>query len=144
MGFGGTGGWEQAAGAGASVLAWAPQQAGTETKLSVQVLCWPKNSFGFLSSFGKTQSFCPTRYFTGSAIPGRGEGCRVSQGGGRASVKVCHQADLCHLGTMYAQSCRNRGRKGKGLSTPPHQSPIAQRFTPFAGYWFTPPGIISF
>ena len=41
---------------GASVLAWAPQQAGTETKLSVQVLCWPKSSFGFLSSFGKSQT----------------------------------------------------------------------------------------
>lgn len=65
------------------------------------------------------QSFWPTQYFTGSAIPGRAEGWRVSQGGGGASVKVCHQADLCHLGTMSAQSCRTRGKKGKGLSTTP-------------------------
>ena len=88
-------------------------------KSSVQVLCWPKSSFGFLSSLRKTQSFWPTQYFTGSVIPGRGEGCRVNQGGGRASVKVCHQADLCHLGKMSAQSYRTSGKKGKGLSTTP-------------------------
>ena len=79
-----------------SVLVWAPQKAGPETRHQC-------------------------KYFMGSAIPGRIERCRMNRGGGRVSVRACHQAGLCYLGTVSAQIHGTSGKMGEGFV--PHTSP---------------------